>query len=239
VIGKDDADRFNEDKKLFLERHDIDGAYNAIGIHYYSEKAKQQFHEAGYAYQEFLTISEPVDHEDLFEVLFHAHPSIHGEFSTIAITLKKHVFKKVGYFNEKLRLQQDIHLWRRLAAFCKLEAGEIEKAVAIRGVHENNRMVNNEEHAKHRHEWWSSLNKEFKKKKLEKKKTKIFEKAYYQFLIQYNTNPKAFLSFNRYILKHPSIIKESYGFFDFNFWEIFGKNWVTLHLISFKNRIFN
>ena len=38
-------------------------------------------------------------------------------------------------------------------------------------------------------------------------------------------------------LNTAKIIRESYGDFDFNFWKVFGKNWLTLHLISFKNKI--
>ena len=162
--------RFEKDKEIFLENLDVEGVYNAIGIHYYSEKAKQQFLEAGYRYQEFLTISDKVAPDDLFKVLFHAHPTIQGEFSTISITLKKEVFDLVGFFNPNIRLQQDTHLWRRLAAFCDLEAGEIKNPVAIRGGHENNRMTNNNGHAKYRNEWWESLRKEFKSKGITKDK---------------------------------------------------------------------
>ena len=230
--------RFEKDKEIFLENLDVEGVYNAIGIHYYSEKAKQQFLEAGYRYQEFLTISDKVAPDDLFKVLFHAHPTIQGEFSTDSITLRKKVFEKVGYFNTKLRLQQDIHLWRRLAAFCKLKAGEIKNPVAIRGVHEENRITRKEDHKQYLDLWWKSLYKEFKKKQLEKNKFDIFRQAYYNY---YSGNPNKLIAIKALlasVINQPSIIKQNFSHFDLNFLKVFGRNWLSLHVISAKNKLF-
>lgn len=228
--------RFKKDKIILQSNPSLDGVYGALGIHYYSNKAKKTFLEAGFGYQEFLTISQAVEPEDLFTVLFHAKKSIQGEFHTNTVTLHKRVFDRVGFFNTSLRLRQDIHLWRRLAAFCKLAAGEIENPIAIRGVHEGNRMTNKNNQKKYMDFWWYSLKKEFKDKKLEKTKYKIFEQAYFNYMASHQNKTKAIISFFKNLIKYPSIIKYSYGNFDFNFWKVFGKNKITLHFISFKNR---
>jgi hypothetical protein len=55
-----------------------------------------------------------------------------------------------------------------------------------------------------------------------------------------STNPNkviAIMSLLNNTIKHPSIIRKSYGNFDFNFWKVFGENWLTLRIISFKNRL--
>jgi glycosyltransferase involved in cell wall biosynthesis len=231
--------RFKKDKEILLSNPMVEGVYSAIGIHYYSEMAKKQFLDAGYAYQEFLTVSEAVPSDELFSVLFHNHESVKGEFSTIAITVKRSVFDKIGYFNTVLKLQQDVHMWKRMAAFCTLEAGELKVPVSMRGVHGQNRMTVKEDHEQYIAIWWKSLKTEFNTKKLDKTKYKIFEQAYFNYLAAHPNKGIAILSFLKNTLKYPGIIKEAYGVFDFNCWAVFGKNWLTLHAISFKNKSFS
>lgn len=229
--------RFIKDKEIFLASPTVDGVYNAIGIHYYSDAAKQKFFEAGYSYQEFLTLTNTVSSDQLFSVLFHAHKTIKGEFSTIAITVKRNVFDKIGYFNTQLKLQQDIHMWRRMAAFCRLESGELSIPVAVRGVHGNNRMTQTSEQKKYRDLWWRSLKSEFRKRKLAGEKQKIFEQAYFNHFTGNSNKLIALKALLFNVLKKPDVIIESYGNFDFNFWKVFGRNWLSLRLISFKNKL--
>ena len=145
------------------------------------------------------------------------------------------MFEKVGYFNTALNLRQDIHLWRRLAGFCDLYPGEIVTPTAMRGIHSSNRMTKLEDHKQYIDLWWQSLKKEFKNKHLEKSKYKIFEQAYFNYLANQPNKAVAVVSILRNVLKYPRITKEANGVFDFNFWEVFGKNWLTLRLISLKN----
>lgn len=229
--------RFIKDKKVFLSNAAVEGVYSAIGIHYYSETAKKQFLEAGFGYQEFLTVSEPVSPDELFSVLFYTHPHAKGEFHTNAITVKKSIFDRIGYFNVLLKLQQDIHMWKRMAAFCHLEAGELKVPVSMRGVHEHNRMTKKKDHDKYRNLWWKSLKSEFKTKKLEKKKHKIFEQAYFNYFTGNSNKMVAFNALFVNVLKKPSLIRESNGNFDFNFWKVFGRNWISLRVISAKNKL--
>ncbi len=230
--------RFLKDKSIFYSKPETEGVYSALGIHYYSNKAKEIFKKAGFEYQEFLTISHPVPPDELFNVLFNSHPFAKGEFSTNNITLKKSVFKKIGLFNTELKLRQDIHLWKRLAAFCILEAGEINQPTAIRGVHEENRMTQKKEHLKYVDLWWKSLRIEFKHMGLESNKKKIFDQAFYNYFASHKNIVISIYYWIENLLNYPSIIKTKYGNFDLNTFNTFGKNWLTLHLISFKNKLF-
>jgi glycosyltransferase involved in cell wall biosynthesis len=228
--------RFKQDNAVFEKYPDAEGVYSCVGTRFYSEEAKQQFFDKGFGYQEYLTLTDAASPDELFRVLFYDHKQIKGEFHTNGITLKKDVFAKVGVFHTDLKLRQDIHLWKRLAGFCKLYAGEIKEPVAMRGIHAQNRMTRLKDQEKYKDLWWRSLKKEFKTKGLNKIRYKLFEQAYFNHFTKNNNKFIAIKAFGIYLIKFPKIIKEPYGYFDFNFWEVFGKNWLTLHLISFKNR---
>lgn len=229
-------DRFTKDKEIFERYPDAEGVYSCVGTHFYSEKAKQQFFDKGFGYQEQLTLSDTVPPEELFSVLFHRHPQVTGEFCTDGITLKRSVFEKVGYFHIDLKLRQDIHLWKRLAGFCKLYAGEIHKPVAMRGIHPQNRMTVKEDHKQYEDLWWQSLRLEFQKKGLETAKYALFEQASINYFAGHHNKFTALKALFLQMLKYPNTIKKAYGFFDFNFWKVFGENGFTLRVISLKNR---
>jgi glycosyltransferase involved in cell wall biosynthesis len=230
--------RFVKDKEILLKNPEIDGVYNALGIIYYSEQAKKKFLDAGYQYQEFLTLSDIVHPEELFFVLFGCHPNVKGEFSTITITVRRDIFEKVGVFNPKLPLKQDIHLWRKMAAKCKLAAGNLKEPVAIRGVHENNRMVNKQLSVSVDKYWYKDLHKWLRKQKVKKAYMECFEKSYLYFKIKRYGKFQKIFEFTKYYLKRPKLILSSASF-DFYFIEVFGRNWCTLHSVSFKNRLFS
>lgn len=229
--------RFTTDKVVFEAHADCDGVYSAVGTHFYSDQAKQQFFDKGFGYQEILTLSGDPGPEALFRVLFHKHLTIKGEFCTDGITLKKKVFNKVGYFHIELKLRQDIHLWKRLAGFCNLYAGEINQPTAMRGIHTQNRMTRVKEQDQYQALWWSSLKQEFQEKGLDTPKYNLFEQCYINYLTGHSNKYKALTALITQGLKYPKSITKAYGDFDFNFWKVFGSNSVTLKLISAKNKL--
>jgi glycosyltransferase involved in cell wall biosynthesis len=231
--------RFTKDKVVFEKYPDAEGVYSCVSTHFYTEKAKQEFFEKGFRYQENLTLTGAVSPSELFTVLFHKHKTVRGEFCTNGITLIKTVFIKVGNFNTCLKLRQDIHLWRRLAGFCNLYAGEITQPTAMRGIHAQNRMTVKEDHHQYIELWWKSLKHEFKSKHLETSKYNIFEQAYFNHYTGSSNKIIALRSFITNVFKTPKMIKKSYSDFDFNFWKVFGRNKLTVSAISFKNKLFN
>lgn len=230
-------DRFKEDKKLLLSNKDCDGVYCATGTHFYSEEAKTQFFEKGFGYQEVLTLTGDPGPSDLFKVLFNKHKTISGEFCTDGITVRREVFDRVGNFNTQLRLRQDIHLWSRLAAYCNLYAGEISKPVAMRGIHADNRMTVKKDHHPYVELWWNSLKKEFRSKPIASEKMRVFMQVFYNRKIKNSGTFRAVYFFIKNYLDNPSIVRKHYGDFDLNFLKIFGKNEITLRIISTKNKL--
>ena len=230
-------DRFKQDALVFANYPDAEGVYSCVGTHFYDDIAKQQFFDKGFGYQETLTLSDAAPPDELFQVLFHRHPHIKGEFCTDGITLKKSVFNQVGYFNTRLRLRQDIHLWRRLAGFCRLYAGEIKTPVAMRGIHAQNRMTKRQDHTPYIDMWWRSLDREFKIKQLSKYNYRIFRQCYINYLSGQKPKFRAVGALVQQVAYFPKSISMPYGDFDFNFWKVFGENWFTLRLISVKNKL--
>ncbi len=122
--------RFKNDQKVFAKDHSIDGVYNAIGAHFYRES--KEFERS---ILKLTTITEKVKPEALFEVLLHYKK---GHFSIDGLTVKKSVFDKVGFFNELLPVDEDTHMFIKMALKTKLATGVIHEPLAMRGVHDTN-----------------------------------------------------------------------------------------------------
>lgn len=141
--------RFEKDKIVFEKHTDADGVYNAIGVHFYSEKAEKKFNKtfSNKDGSEFLTtVNKKVEPKDLFEVLLNMNGENIGYFSIDGFTIKKETLETLrnDWFKAELRVHQDTDFLWRLAYYGKLYAGNISTATAMRGVHEENRITANE-----------------------------------------------------------------------------------------------
>ncbi|KQT15520.1 capsular biosynthesis protein CpsI [Chryseobacterium sp. Leaf404] len=130
--------RFDAEKELF-KNPDTDGVYGAIGVHYYTEKAKQQFY---HIYQDKLdTVYKKTDPKDVCP----GQMNLRGSFGLIhldTLTVRKSAMKKIqNLFEPSLRLHQDTEFTIRLSYYLNLYTGINDKAVAMRGIHENNRIT--------------------------------------------------------------------------------------------------
>lgn len=132
--------RFAFDQKVFSEFPAVDGVYNAISVHYYSLKGKKRFKK--FLNSELTMVKREVPPVLLFRGLSSMINTI-GHFHLDGLTFKKEVLQKMSYwFNPELRLHQDTEFTIRLAFYAKLFGGPIDKAVAVRGVHDDNRILN-------------------------------------------------------------------------------------------------
>lgn len=129
--------RFDAEKEL-LKNIEVEGVYNAVGITYYSEKAKEQFY---HLYQEKLdTVYEKCAPEKVCP----GQMNLRGSFGMIhlnGLAIRKSALRKMPkFFNENLRLHQDTDFTIRLAFYLNLFTGNNTEAVALRGIHESNRI---------------------------------------------------------------------------------------------------
>lgn len=131
--------RFEAEKELF-KNPEVEGVYGALGVQYYSEKAKEQYYNL---YKDKLTtVYERHSPKDVFPGQLYMLGSF-GLFSIDALTIRKDsLIKKMNpLFKTTLRLHQDSEFLFRLSFYLDLYPGILDKAVAIRGVHEDNRIT--------------------------------------------------------------------------------------------------
>lgn len=131
--------RFDAERELF-KNPKVEGVYGALGVHYYSEKAKQQYYPL---YGDRLTtVYKKYKAKDVFPGQLHMLGSF-GLFSIDTLTIRREsLMKKMKtLFKSHLRLHEDTEFLFRLSYYLDLYPGSIDKAVAMRGVHENNRIT--------------------------------------------------------------------------------------------------
>lgn len=130
--------RFDAEKELF-KNNDVDGVYGAIGVHYYSEKAKEQYYKV--FGDRLATVYKEHPPKNVFPGQLNMIGTF-GLFSIDALTIRKSSLKNMEYFfKTHLKLHQDTEFLFRLSYYLNLYPGILDKAVAVRGVHENNRIT--------------------------------------------------------------------------------------------------
>lgn len=131
--------RFEAEKDLF-KNPEVEGVYGAIGVHYYSEKAKEQYF--GIFGDRLTTVYKKHLPEDVFRGQLGMLGSF-GLFSIDALTIRKSALsqKLAPMMKTHLRLHQDTEFLFRLSYHLDLYPGILCQAVANRGVHESNRIT--------------------------------------------------------------------------------------------------
>jgi len=130
------SDRFSKTAEVFSEHQDAEGVYEAIGALFQEAEAQELWNRL--PLNELTTINRIVPPEVLFEKLLFSNL---GSFSFDGFTGKRDLFSKVGLFNEKLKYFEDTELMYKLAAKGILYPGSIAAPIAIRRVHNANRIT--------------------------------------------------------------------------------------------------
>ena len=127
--------RFSRAAEIFSGDPTIEGVYEAVGCQFENEEARKRYFATHK--DEIAVVNKPVDPEKLFYYL------ISGKYGYIhpnGFVGKKDALIKVGMFPD-LRLHEDTVLFFKLAALCRLSAGEIEKPVSLRYLHLENTIT--------------------------------------------------------------------------------------------------
>ncbi|WP_353147237.1 glycosyltransferase family 2 protein [Chryseobacterium sp.] len=133
--------RFEAEKKLF-NNPKVDGVFNAIGTEYLTEKGKEEF-LSNINDEYLLTVNYPAEGPEVFRGLLGLTSKRFGSFFTLdALTIKKSALDACKLkFNPQLRLHQDSDFIFKLSYLCYLKAGTIDQPVAMRGMHDDNRIT--------------------------------------------------------------------------------------------------
>lgn len=145
--------RFKTAKQLLYEKKDIDGVYEAIGVHCEDDAGKKTW-MAARGGNVLTTLSRKVRPEDLFLFLLGDKS---GNLHLDGLVVKKVLFQKCGYFFKHLRLHQDTAMIFQMAESGRLYPGRLDEAVAMRRVHSSNRIFSSYNRDKTQYLMWQTL----------------------------------------------------------------------------------
>lgn len=133
--------RFDAEREIFKDQK-IEGVFGAIGVEYLSEKGRKEFQDK-FKNVSLTTVNFPAEGEEVLKGLLGLTSKVFGTFFHLnTLTIRKTTLVKSNLrFNENLRVHQDSDFIIKLAYHCYLKSGIIDKAIAIRGVHDNNRIT--------------------------------------------------------------------------------------------------
>lgn len=208
--------RFEAEKEIFKDPK-TDGVFGAIGVEYLSEKGKQEY-ETKFNKASLTTVNFVAEGEDVFKGLLGLTPKVFGTFFHLnALTIRKStIIKNKLHFNKDLRVHQDSDFIIKLAYYSHLKSGIIDKAVAMRGVHDNNRITKIVKYSKKYNErqflLWDSLYQWSKTVKLQSDAREYFSLQKKAFELSGKRGIQKKISVLFAILSNPKILKTKYRF---------------------------
>ena len=165
--------RFAADRRVLAENPTLDGVYDAVGVSFESPGVEEWWQAR--QRRPVTTLSRAVAPEELFENLMHAQ---NGVFHTNGILVRRELFDRTGLFDESLRMAQDFAMWLKMAAVARLGAGRLDRPVAMRRLHGDNRMIRQEyEHRRYVYLMWASLARWAKQERLPRERRHMLELA--------------------------------------------------------------
>lgn len=141
--------RFKKEKEYLQLHKSFEGFYGATGVAFYTEGARKifatSFHLKESEISSYLTtLKQEVEPIHLFETLNGIDVKTIGHLHLNGLTLKRESLLKHNIrFAPELRLHQDTVFIYKCAYYLSLLPGSIDEAVALRGVHEDNRITKN------------------------------------------------------------------------------------------------
>lgn len=208
--------RFTAEKELF-KNPKTDGVFNAIGTEYLTEKGKEEFlSNINDSY--LLTVNYPAGGNEVFRGLLGLTPKIFGSFFTLdALTIRKSSLESSKLrFNEALRLHQDSDFIMKLAYHCHLKSGIIDQPVAIRGMHDDNRITKivkySPQYNQRQFLFWNSLYEWSKTLTLEKDASQHIYLQKKAFELSTKKGLSKTVDLLVTILKNPNILRTKYRF---------------------------
>ncbi|PWN64702.1 glycosyltransferase family 2 protein [Chryseobacterium oncorhynchi] len=212
--------RFDAEKELFKDSK-IDGVFNAIGTEYLTEKGKEEF-ESKFKETSLSTVNYPAEGEEVFKGILGLTTKNFGtSFHLNSLTIRKESLKPHHIrFNKDLRVHQDTEFIIKLAYHCHLKTGCIDKAVAIRGVHDNNRITKiikySPQYNQRQFLLWSSLNSWASDNQIPSEPRKRIYLIYKSFDLSLKKGFVKYCNILGEVLKNPEILKTKYRFTYYN-----------------------
>lgn len=132
--------RFDAEKKLF-KNEKTEGVFGAIGTEFLTEKGKKEFQKK-FKNVALTTVKKAAEGSEVFYGLLGLESSFGTFFHLNGLTVRTSSIRENQIkFNENLHVHQDSDFIIKLAYYCYLKSGNIVEAVAVRGIHDDNRIT--------------------------------------------------------------------------------------------------
>ena len=196
--------RFKVAKNIFKSSNNIDGVYEAVGTNFYNKNSQIKWLFSNL--KKLTTLNEKIDPKQLSKTLIKGKK---GSLHLDGIVVKKSLILKSGMFNEKLIMHQDSDLIIKMSVIGKLVPGNLKDPVAIRNIHDNNRILKIKDTNNSKFSMWESLTYWEHVNKI-KKYTFILilrNYFYYAILLAFKKNGKFKITKNKLMLLISELIK--------------------------------
>lgn len=212
--------RFTAEKEYFTHPK-IEGVFGAIGVQFLSDKGKEQFQQK-FNKATLTTVNYPAEGKEVFKGLMHEDSGFGLFFSLIGLTVRRDsLLKNNLWFNEGLKVHQDTDFIRRLSFYTYLKSGIIDQAVALRGVHDENRITQIKQYSS---SFYYNINLLFRSiyhwVKSENSIEPFTQKHIYRMHVSFETANKKgitkYVYFFSRAIGHPLLLKTRYRFHAFN-----------------------
>lgn len=211
--------RFKIEKEI-LKNPTIEGVFNAIGTDFLSDKGKKEFKEK-FTSGDLTTVKHHAEGREVFHGLLGIDKTFGTFFHLNGLTVRRETIRKNNLqFNEKLRVHQDSDFIIKLSYTCYLKSGSIIEAVAMRGVHDDNRITKIKNYSSKyyynnfllQHSLWSWS----KEKKLERQYSNLLKLQYVSFKTANLNGIEKYLYYFSHLIANPKLLKTRYRFNAFN-----------------------
>lgn len=207
--------RFLSERKLF-DNHRIEGVFNAIGTEFLTDKGKKEFREK-FKETQLTTVKKHADGKDVFYGLLGLDKSFGTFFHLNGLTVRTSALRRHNLkFNENLRVHQDSDFIIKLSYQCHLTSGNIKEAVAVRGVHDDNRITKIKLYTDHYNQrqllLWQSIAKWAAGKDIKHQPKKHIELQKQAFELSQQFGLRKYLNLISAIIRNPHILRTRYRF---------------------------
>ena len=205
--------RFQKEKEVFKKYPEADGVYGAIGVDYIDKEGAKTWEERGLNQESLTTVNKSIEPNHLFEFLISVNnpEKYNGYFHLDAFTLKREALQASNIqFVPSLLLHQDtVFIWQ-ISYKLKLYTGEFENAIAMRGVHANNRFIHATKIHNSRSKQYKVLRNWSVRENLKQKVVKRFQKKFFEHTIR-SKNKLQLPFFYIYLLFSDTLTRRDFG----------------------------
>ncbi len=207
--------RFDAEKKLFSTAN-IEGVFGAIGTAFLTEKGRTEFQEK-FKNTDLTTVNYPAEGKDVFYGLLGLDKTFGSFFHLNGLTVRSESIRKNNLkFNETLRVHQDTDFIIKLAWHCYLKSGNITEAIAVRGVHDDNRITKikrySDKYNQRQMLLWNSVYEWAEDKNIKKEYKDHLFLTKKSFELSLNKGVTKYFNIFAATLKDPKILKTRYRF---------------------------